>query len=98
MVCCQGEVVDYLGSSSSPWKVQVSLLSGGGGGAALAGTTMLTFVNGTASFTDLTIDLPAADMVLHFSVVEPAEASNYTLDTPPFQVRSHCSRSAFRSH
>lgn len=101
----QGEVVDYLGTFNSPWEVEVSLQSGGNGAALLLGTTTMTFVNGSASFTNLIINQPDDGYVLHFTVVQPAEASNYTLDTLPFQVCSlflslslclcHCLHSVF---
>ena len=78
----------YLGTYNSPWEVEVSLHSGGSGAAMLLGTTTVTFTNGTASFTDLTINHPGDDYVLHFTVVQPVEASNYVLDTFPFQVCS----------
>ena len=81
-------MVHYLGTYNSPWEVEVSLQSGGNGAAMLLGTTTVTFTNGTASFTDLTINHPDDDYVLHFTVVQPVEASSYVLDTLPFQVCS----------
>ncbi|XP_076438726.1 fibrocystin-L-like isoform X2 [Babylonia areolata] len=82
----EGELVEYLGTHSSPWEVEVSLLSGGDGNSQLLGTKVATFVGGVAQFSDLLIDLPGENFVLTFTVVKPEAASNYSLQSLPFDV------------
>ncbi|XP_076438592.1 LOW QUALITY PROTEIN: fibrocystin-L-like [Babylonia areolata] len=82
----EGELVEYLGTHSSPWEVEVSLLSGGDGNSQLLGTKVATFVGGVAQFSDLVIDLPGENFVLSFTVVKPEAASNYSLQSLPFDV------------
>lgn len=44
----QGDPVLYLGAVNNPWRVEVSIKSGGGGLASfVGGNTSVTFVNGT---------------------------------------------------
>ena len=73
-------MVDYLGAVDAPWRVEVSIKSGGNGLASLIGNTTVTFVNGTADFSGLGIDRMGS-YVLDFNITHPVEASNYSLSS-----------------
>ena len=49
--------MDLLGSETNPWKVMASLINGTGSvpEAVLTGATEVTFVDGYANFSDLSI-------------------------------------------
>ena len=96
-MCVQGDVVDYLGALDTPWQVVASIKSGGGGLASLSGNTSVTFINGTASFTDLSIDRMGS-YILEFNITHPVEASNYSLDSLTVNVSTTPSLPLFALH
>ena len=73
----QGYIVDYLGTTSSPWRVTAILQVGAGGhpNAALTGSTEVTFQDGWANFTDLTISHPGHNYTILFNVSLPETVS-----------------------
>ncbi|KAK7105773.1 hypothetical protein V1264_017108 [Littorina saxatilis] len=75
-----GAAVDYLGALDTPWRVEVSISSGGGGLASMIGNTTVTFVNGTADFSGLGIDR-MGNYILDFNITHPVEAANYSLQS-----------------
>lgn len=79
-VCPQGAAVDYLGALDTPWRVEVSISSGGGGLASMIGNTTVTFVNCTADFSGLDIDR-MGNYILDFNITHPVEAANYSLQS-----------------
>jgi len=79
------EVVDQFGNlvnNDSTDTVTLSIGTDPSGGATLSGTMTLTFVNGVATFTDLSIDMAGTGYTLH------ATASGLTpdIDSNPFDV------------
>jgi hypothetical protein len=65
--------------------VEVSLDSSSQGQGSLIGNTTVTFVNGTAAFTDLGVER-AGTYVLHFNITYPLAAAGYNLQSMPLVV------------
>ncbi|XP_076030840.1 fibrocystin-L-like [Oratosquilla oratoria] len=65
-----GEVLKGVGHSSDPWLLQVTL-SGGDPQAVLVGNSTAPFIDGVASFDDLSVSKIGSGYTLNFSIVYP---------------------------
>ena len=88
LVDIDGELVTTLGHGSlSNWTVTASILNGTGDPmAVLEGNMSVTFVEGWANFTDLSITHNASDYKLLFNVSKPA-ASHFNATSQVFEVK-----------
>ena len=89
-----GDTVSQVGSSSDPWIVTASIVSGPG---ALARNVTCAFEQGLCVFGDLAIDTEGGDYSLSFELTHPTD-----LDTPippvvsyPFDVETRILSSEF---
>jgi hypothetical protein len=69
----QGDRVTFLGATSHPWKVEVSLRTGSGSNsqATLIGNTTVSFVDGWANFSGLGISHSGSGSVTHLDRKNP---------------------------
>ena len=88
MVDIDGQLVTTLGHGSlSNWTVTASILNGTGDAMALLeGNVTVTFVDGWANFTDLSITHNASDYKLLFNVSKPV-ASHFNATSQAFEIK-----------
>ncbi|XP_033119893.1 fibrocystin-L-like [Anneissia japonica] len=83
----QGEIVQNLGHSSSPWRMKVSLRAGSGpAGAHLLGNTTIDIINGLANFTNIKLDEVGSGYILDFAVVYPNSTTLIPISSEAFSV------------
>ena len=82
----QGQPITRLGTTSHPWQLTVTLRAGGSNPAAvLSGNTTVSFIDGFANFTDLTISHYGNNYILDFDITYPTEG-NLTLESSPMTI------------
>ncbi|XP_050685917.1 fibrocystin-L-like isoform X2 [Eriocheir sinensis] len=69
----EGNIVNNLGIENDPWRFTATL-TGGAQGVTLGGTTSVPYVDGAATFTDLSVSAPGEDFSLSFAITYPADA------------------------
>lgn len=76
-----------LGSTASPWQVTATLRAGSGSApnAVLSGTKTVTFINGWANFTDLSLSHKGSGYILDFAITVPV-SSGLTVASQPLTV------------
>ncbi|XP_052286416.1 fibrocystin-L-like [Dreissena polymorpha] len=80
-------VITELGTTQSPWTMEVSIRPGTGHpNAQLLGTLNVTAENGWFNFSDLAITHMGSDYVLDFKIISPVEAENFSLAAEEFSV------------
>ena len=80
----KGFPLDVVGTPSDPWKLKANLVLGSGSDskAVLTGQTEISFKNGWANFTTLSISLKGTNYGLEFNVVYPT-AAQFKATSPP---------------
>ena len=82
-----GRVVTNLGHAISSWCVTASIRNGTGDkDAILEGNVTVTFENGWANFTDLSISHNASDYILDFNITKPTDAL-FNTSSHTFEVK-----------
>ncbi|KAJ8313314.1 hypothetical protein KUTeg_009100 [Tegillarca granosa] len=86
----QGQPISILGTSSSPWIIKAELKDGTGSNSAsaLTGNDTVQFVDGWANFTDLALSQSGSGFVIEFSIISPASATNYTIDSTALTINN----------
>lgn len=79
-----GNICENLGLT--PWILTAQILSGGDASASLLGTVNTTFVNGTASFTDLAISHAGSGYQIRYSITYPTTATLAPVQTGPHNI------------
>ncbi|KAL3885610.1 hypothetical protein ACJMK2_025660 [Sinanodonta woodiana] len=76
-----------IGSADNEWQVTASIHPGSGySWAVLNGNATVSFVNGFANFTDLSISHMGYGYILDFNISAPTVAQHWTLSSEPFNV------------
>ncbi|KAL5019473.1 hypothetical protein ScPMuIL_002365 [Solemya velum] len=88
IVDSRGRQITALGTAEQPWQVKASLRVGSGSSqlAVLEGTLQVTFIDGFATFTDLSVSHLGSGYIIDFRIVVPEEAENFTVASIPLTV------------
>ncbi|XP_071946022.1 fibrocystin-L-like [Antedon mediterranea] len=81
-----GNIVQNLGHSSHPWKMQAVLQRPGVSDAELVSNNTVDIIYGWANFTDLAINLPGSGYFLEFSIVYPNTSTLEGTNSMEFSV------------